>query len=389
VSATTRRDRGERERPAPDARVDRLAVTACTIPTDGPDGREADGTLVWSATTIVLVQVRAGAETGLGYTYGDVAIPAFIESTLAAEVLGKDAFQVPAIWRDMLASIRNAGRPGLGAMAVSAVDTALWDLRARLLGLPLFRALGPFRSRVPVYGSGGFCNYPEARLAKQLAGWVEQGIPRVKLKTSRHPEQDPRRLRAARSAIGDAPLLMTDANGALTRKEALDWARRFREEWNVAWLEEPVSSEDREGLRLVRDQGPPGLDVAAGEYGSVLRDFADLLQAGAVDCLQADVTRCCGISGLLQVAALASAHSLELSAHCAPTLSAHAFCAVEHLRHLEYFHDHVRIEQLLFDGFLVPKEGCMEPDPGRPGLGVELKRSEVERYAVDRRQRGC
>jgi L-alanine-DL-glutamate epimerase-like enolase superfamily enzyme len=252
-------------------------------------------------------------------------------------------------------------------MAVSAVDVALHDLHAKLLGVPLFRALDAFHPRAPVYGSGGFCNYPVERLVEQLSGWVAQGIPRVKLKTSRHPDEDPRRLDAVRRALGDAPLVFTDANGALTRKEALYWAERFRAEWNVAWMEEPVSSADLAGLRLLRDRGPGGLDIAAGEYGFVIRDFLNLLEAGAVDCLQADVTRCGGITGLLKVAGLCSAYAIDLSAHCAPAVSAHALCAVERMRHLEYFHDHVRVEGMVFDGVLAPADGCLEPDPSCPG----------------------
>jgi L-alanine-DL-glutamate epimerase-like enolase superfamily enzyme len=267
-------------------------------------------------------------------------------------------------------------------MAVAAVDIAVWDLRARLLGRPLYQTLPAFHDRVPVYGSGGFTNYPVERLTEQLAGWVDQGIPRVKLKTSRHPDQDPARLSAVRKAIGDDPVLFTDANGAYSRKEALYWAWRFREEFGVAWLEEPVSSDDVEGLHQVRSGGPPGLDIAAGEYGFVLSDFARLLDARAVDCLQADVTRCGGITGLLQVAGLAAAHQVDLSAHCAPAVSAHAFCAVERLRHLEYFHDHVRIESLLFDGTLSPAGGGLRPDPGAPGLGLALRRQDAARYQV-------
>ena len=319
---------------------------------------------------------------GLGYTYADVSAATFVESKLAGVVRGRDPLMIGSIWRDMQVQIRNAGRPGVGAMAVSAVDIALHDLKAKLLGLPVARMLGAFHQRVPVYGSGGFCNYSIDRLVQQLCGWVEQGIPRVKLKTSRHPDQDPDRLSAIRAAVGDEPLLMTDANGALTRKEALYWAQRFRDDWNVAWFEEPVSSADFEGLHLLRDHGPAGLDIAAGEYAFVARDFLNLLEAGAVDCLQADVTRCGGITGVMQVSGLCTAHAIDLSAHCAPAISAHAFCAVERLRHLEYFHDHQRLEAMFFDGVLSPKDGGLEPDASRPGLGLEIKRQDVAKYLV-------
>ncbi|MGI5326066.1 enolase C-terminal domain-like protein [Actinomadura nitritigenes] len=362
--------------------VDGVTVHAFTVPTDGPDGAEEDGTLRWDSTTMVLVEARAGGRTGIGYTYGATAVATLIESTFAPLVRGADALAPAAAWHRMFAAIRNAGRPGAGAMAVSAVDIALWDLKARLLDRPLFQVLPSFHDRVPVYGSGGFTNYPLDRLAGQLAGWVEQGVPRVKLKISRSPDDDPRRLTAVREAIGPEPDLFVDSNGALTRKAALYWARRLADEWDVRWFEEPVSSDDTEGLRLVREHGPGRLEVAAGEYGFVLKDFADLLDGPSVDCLQADVTRCGGVTGLLQVAGLAAARQTGLSAHCAPAVSAHAFCAVERLRHLEYFHDHVRFEDLLFDGTLGPEGGALRPDPDRPGLGLDVKWAAAAKYRV-------
>jgi L-alanine-DL-glutamate epimerase-like enolase superfamily enzyme len=362
--------------------IDSVDVHAFEVPVDGPDGTEEDGTLEWDSTTMVLVRVRAGGRAGLGYTYGDVSVASFIESKLVDVVRGQDVASPAALWHLMGRQIRNAGRPGVGAMAVSAVDVALWDLKARLLELPLVHLLPAWHDRVPVYGSGGFTNYPLDRLTDQLTGWVEQGIPRVKLKTSRDPDRDPQRLTAVRRAIGDGPEVFTDANGALGRKQALYWARRFHDEWDVRWFEEPVSSADLEGLRMLCERGPERLEIAAGEYAYTTRDFVNLVEGPAVDCLQADVTRCGGITGLLEAAGLAAAHHLDLSAHCAPALSAHAFCAVRRLRHLEYFHDHVRLERLLFDGTLSPDGGTLRPDTGRPGLGLEIKWADAERYRV-------
>ncbi|GAA3434099.1 enolase C-terminal domain-like protein [Kutzneria kofuensis] len=362
--------------------VDAVEVHAFTVPTDGPDGTEQDGTLDWHSTTMVLVTARSGDAIGIGYTYGEVATAHLIGSKLTDLVTGADALAPVAAWQRMFEGIRNAGRPGLGAMAVSAVDIALWDLKARLLDLPLVRLLPAGHDAVPIYGSGGFTNYPHARLAEQLAGWVGQGIPRVKLKVGRNPDEDRQRLAAVRHAIGPTPELFVDANGAFTPKQAAAWARRYHDEWGVIWFEEPVSSADLEGLRLVRDRAPAPLEVAAGEYGYVLRDFTNLVTAGAVDCLQADLTRCGGVTGLLAVAGLADAHELDLSAHCAPALSAHAFCAVRRLRHLEYFHDHTRIEALLFDGVLTPVDGTLRPALDRPGTGLAVKWPDAERYRV-------
>ncbi|MFF9311667.1 enolase C-terminal domain-like protein [Streptomyces sp. NPDC014748] len=368
--------------PGPDRPIDAVDVHAFTLPTDGPDGAEQDGTLEWDSTTMILVRVHAGGRTGLGYTYGDVSVAAFLSGAVAPLLRGRSAVAPPALRELTGRRIRNAGRPGVGAMAASAADIALWDLKARLLDLPLVHVLPAHHDRVPVYGSGGFTNYPLDRLAGQLAGWTEQGIGRVKLKTSRDPRRDPERLTAVRAAVGDATEILTDANGALGRKEALYWAHRFHDEWDVRWFEEPVSSADIEGLRMLSERGPARLEIAAGEYAYTTRDFVNLVAAGAVDCLQADVTRCGGISALLEVAGLASAHHLDLSAHCAPAVSAHAFCAVRRLRHLEYFHDHVRFERLVFDGVLSPADGALRPDTGRPGLGLDVRWADAEPHRV-------
>jgi L-alanine-DL-glutamate epimerase-like enolase superfamily enzyme len=203
----------------------------------------------------------------------------------------------------------------------------------------------------------------------------------VKIKVGRDPSRDPDRLSAAREAVGTAELYV-DANGAYSRKQALAWADQFASTWGVTWFEEPVSSADLEGLRLLRDRAPAGMDIAAGEYAYVAADFRNLVETGAVDCLQADVTRCGGITGLTAASGLASAHGIDVSGHCAPAISAHAFCAVERLRHLEYFHDHVRIESMLFDGVLEPSGGSLSPDLSRPGNGLELKREDAERWRV-------
>jgi L-alanine-DL-glutamate epimerase-like enolase superfamily enzyme len=358
-----------------DVAIESLDVASYTIPTDAP---ESDGTLEWDSTTIVAVEVHGGGQTGLGYTYASKGTAALVDEKLRDVVEGSDALTIRSTWLRMGEVLRNAGRPGAGAMAVSAVDTALWDLKARLLDLPLVTLLDAAHEGVPVYGSGGFCSYSLQRLRDQLGGWVADGIPRVKLKVGREPERDPQRLDAVREAIGDGPELYVDANGAYSRKQALAWAERYATEWGVGWFEEPVSSADVEGLRLLRDRAPAGMDIASGEYAYVLRDAVNLVDC--VDCLQIDVTRCMGISGLLEAAALAAAHSLQISGHCAPQLSAHVLAAVPNRRHLEYFHDHVRIESMLFDGVLEPVDGELRPDRSRAGHGLELKREEAERW---------
>jgi L-alanine-DL-glutamate epimerase-like enolase superfamily enzyme len=240
--------------------------------------------------------------------------------------------------------------------------------------------LGRWHDGVAIYGSGGFTSYSLEDLREQASGWMDLGLNAVKIKVGRSPGNDPARLDAVREVIGDDVRLMVDANGAFQPAPALHAAHGAYADHAVTWLEEPVSSDDHDGLRRVRDGAPPGMEIAAGEYGSDLFHFARLLAAESVDVLQADVTRCGGVTGVRRADGLAKAHCLPLSAHCAPAISSHVFAACETTVHLEYFHDHVRIEEMLFDGVLAPQEGRLIPDPDRPGLGIELKRSEAERF---------
>lgn len=359
--------------------VESVEASAYTIPTDAP---ESDGTLAWEATTFVVVTVRAGGAAGIGYTYADAAVTTVVDGKLADVLIGTDALQPPARWAQMQHAVRNLGKPGVVACAISAVDIALWDLRARLLDEPLAIALGAVHDATPVYGSGGFTSYDNDTLCAQLSGWVQAGIPRVKMKVGRHLDADIGRVAAARRAIGDDAELFVDANGAFRRKQALRWAGRFAE-YDVRWFEEPVSSDDLDGLRALCERGPAGMDIAAGEYGYHLPYFHQMLAAGAVDCLQADVTRALGITGVLKVAALCDARGIDLSLHCAPQISAHVGTAVWHLRHLEYFHDHVRIEALAFDGIIDPEPGgLLRPDRAAAGHGLTVKYADLEQYRV-------
>lgn len=358
--------------------IDRIEVSAYKVPTDFP---ESDGTLQWDSTTLVLVEARAGDETGLGYTYADTAAARLIHDLLSKVVAGCDVMATAACWEAMVRRTRNLGRPGIVSMAISAVDSALWDLKARLLDLPLVTLLGSVRESVPVYGSGGFTSYSEQQLQQQLAGWVEQGIPRVKMKVGCDARADIERVRAARRAIGPETELFVDANGAYSRKQALEQAGKFAE-FDVKWFEEPVSSDDLPGLRLLQDRAPAGIEIAAGEYGYDAGYFRRMLAAGAVDVLQADATRCGGVTGFIRVAPLCEAYHVPLSAHTAPTLHTHVCCAALPVRHVEYFHDHVRIEQMLFDGVTSPVNGALRPDLSRPGMGIEFKQAAARRFAA-------
>jgi L-alanine-DL-glutamate epimerase-like enolase superfamily enzyme len=337
--------------------------------------------LEWDSTTLVVVHAFAGNEIGLGYTYADSATATLIHKLLANVVAGQDAMSPVACWNQMARRIRNLGRPGIASMAISAVDVALWDLKAHLLNLPLVTLLGAVRDSVSIYGSGGFTSYSDEQLRNQFGGWVEQGISRVKMKIGRDANADLHRVAVARDTIGPSAELFVDANGAYSRKQALAQAEKFADS-GVSWFEEPVSSDDLKGLRLLRDRAPAGIDIAAGEYGYDSWYFRRMLDAGAVDVLQADATRCGGITGFRQAAALCEAHHVPLSAHTAPTIHMHLGCAAIPLRHLEYFHDHVRIEKMFFDGVSMPIAGELSPNLRRPGMGIEFKQIDAHRFAA-------
>lgn len=352
---------------------------AYTIPTDAP---EADGTIAWDSTTLIVVTLDAGEAQGIGYTYGHRTCAAVAQELITRHCLRQDPLDTNKLYAAMRQSQRNYGREGIGAAALSAVDMAIWDLKAKLLQQPLARLLGLMREAAPVYGSGGFTTYTDTQLREQLAGWVEAGISAVKMKIGAHPDEDPHRVAAARRAIGEKAELFIDANGAYSRKQALMFAHKFHAEQNVTWFEEPVSSDDLTGLHLLRTQGPAGMDIAAGEYGWNAQYLRTMIEAEAIDVIQADATRCGGVTGFLDAVALADAHPIPLSAHCGPTIHMHLACAARPLRHVEYFHDHVRIESMLFDGFrAASKDGCMHPDFSRPGLGITFKQKDAEKFA--------
>ena len=359
--------------------IDSLDVSVYEFPLDEP---QSDGTLTWDSTTMVLVQVAAEDATGLGYTYGSAACATVVREKLVDVVVGSDPIEVTRIWSAMQRVIRNVGRPGVVSHAMAAVDTALWDLKARLLEVPLAALLGAVRDDVPVYGSGGFTSMGDEQMEKQLSEWVHGlGIPRVKIKVAedwgRQERRDLTRTELARRVIGEGAELFVDANGGYSRKQAVRMARRFTDH-GVTWLEEPVSSDDLEGLREIRDLVDQ--DVAAGEYGYHLSYFEHMLAAGAVDCLQADVTRCGGITEFVRVAALAAAHGLGVSSHTAQAISLAPCAAIPNLRHVEWFADHAAIESLAFDGISTPEGGSLRPDLSRPGHGLDLKRQDIERF---------
>jgi L-alanine-DL-glutamate epimerase-like enolase superfamily enzyme len=360
--------------------IEQLKVAAYTVPNETPSG---DGTKLWDSVTIVTVHASSDGQTGFGYTYADSSTAKLILEHLERAVCGLDAMSIPAAWHSMNRAVRDlGGQTGLSQIAISAVDTALWDLKARLLNLPLVDLLGSVRDGAVVYGSGGYVTYTKDQLQEQLGGWASDGLSLVKMKIGRNPDQDCERVAWAREAIGPAVRLMVDANGAYTVKEALDFSQRFKA-LGVVWFEEPVPSSDLCGLKQLRGAVPAPIEIAAGEYGSRLDYYRRMIESSAVDVVQADASRCGGFTSFMGVNAICQSWNMPLSAHCAPSLHAHVGAAAVKLRHLEYFHDHTRVEKMLMDGVPVPnRDGRLIPDRSRPGNGLIFKFADAERYVA-------
>jgi L-alanine-DL-glutamate epimerase-like enolase superfamily enzyme len=360
--------------------IDAVHARAYKIPTEDPE--ESDGSLKWTSTTLVFVEVHAGEHLGIGYTYADASAATLVEGLLRDALVEKDALETAERYAEMFAKVRNNGPEGIAAMAVSALDIALWDLKGKILNAPVSVLLGAARKATPVYGSGGFTSYSERRLTEQLSRWVhDERIPRVKMKVGRDPDADPDRVAAARKAIGKDAELFVDANGAYSRQQALKLARTFSAA-RVSWFEEPVYHNDLEGNRFLCERAPPGMEISNGEYGSLPYTFQRIIAARAADVLQADVTRCGGYSGFLAVDGLCQAYMFPLSSHCAPYVTLPVATAAKMLRHIEYFHDHVRIERMLFDGTSDLRDGALQQDLARPGIGLEFKRADAQRFAI-------
>jgi L-alanine-DL-glutamate epimerase-like enolase superfamily enzyme len=351
-----------------------LRASAFSIPTRTP---EADGTLRWDKTVLVIVELAIGDVSGLGYTYADEATAHFVCEHLAPIALDADVMAPTKAFAEMGAKVRNVGREGVAATAIAAVDMALWDAKAKLLGTSLAGLLGPQRPDVEAYASGGFTSYTEDELRAALREYVAAGFRQIKMKIG-DAASTARRVEVAREVLGCGHALFVDANGAFSPRHAVQMARAL-EPFDVRWFEEPCSSDDIDGLRFVRDRAPAGMDIAAGEYGYTSRGLGRFLSAEAVDVLQADATRC-GVTGFLQVAAMCEARAAPLSAHCAPAVHAHLGCVAATMMNVEYFYDHARVESMLFDGPWAPRGGKLAFDATSPGLGVRFKRADAAPY---------
>jgi L-alanine-DL-glutamate epimerase-like enolase superfamily enzyme len=352
----------------PTPTIEAVDAAAYRFPTPQP---EADGTLTWDATVAVTATIRAGGQCGLGWTYSSEVTANVITAHLAPCLEGRDAFDIAGGWTAMHRAGRNLGTRGLYMHALSAVDIAWWDLKARLLGKPLNDLLGRCRDAVPVYGSGGFTNLTDRQLADQVEAWSAAGCTAMKIKIGEgwgtSARRDLARTRRLRGLAGPGIDLMVDANGGYRRAQAQRVGHDL-DELGVTWFEEPVSSDDVEALAAVRDE--VRCDVAAGEYVYDQFDVNRLLPV--VDCLQLDATRCGGYTGWLRGASSAQARNLKVSAHCAPALHVSVAAAVPNTRHIEWFVDHARLEPQLVADAPEVRAGEARVNRTAPGHGMTV-----------------
>lgn len=346
-------------------------VAVYRVPTPQP---EADGTAAWSATTVVVVRIGEEGEQGLGWSYTEPAAASVVTGAIAPLLQDADLDDIPELRHRMQRRLRNAGATGIAASALSAVDTALWDLKARRHRIPLPDLLGRARDSVRIYGSGGFTTYDDATTAAELEHWLELGASAVKIKVGESfgtdADRDLARVALARSVVGGAVEVFVDANGGYSVKRAVRMGQVLRE-LDVRWFEEPVSADFPRRLAEVRRQ--TAIDVAAGEYVWRTGDAEALLEADAVDCLQLDVTRCGGYSGFLECSAMAAGRGLDVSVHCGPHLALPVALSVPNLRHIEFFIDHERVDEALFDGLPRVVDGALVSRADAPGHGIGIR----------------
>jgi L-alanine-DL-glutamate epimerase-like enolase superfamily enzyme len=358
--------------------ITEFKVSTYQIPTETP---ESDGTLDWNATGLILVELKAGGKTGLGYSYANLAFAKIVEELLKKVVAQGNAMDLPQLWGKLVRHVRNDGEMGGTAMAISAIDNALWDLKAKILGVSLAALFGQCRESIDAYGSGGFTDYSFEQLRTQIQNWQKTGISKFKMKIGTHVEDDAKRVHFVRECIGGEAELFVDANGAYDFQTTLLMAENFARD-RVTWFEEPIPPGDVKGMKELKKRLPPGMNLAVGEY---IYDFSDLafrLGNEAEDFIQLDATRCKGMSGFIRGAAACEIAYLPVSSHCAPSIHIALACSIPNFKHLEYFYDHSRIENLLFEGVIQPKNGKLAPDLSRPGIGLEFKRADAEKYKV-------
>ncbi|WP_308918002.1 mandelate racemase/muconate lactonizing enzyme family protein [Jannaschia sp. LMIT008] len=358
--------------------IESVALRMVDLP---PKVRRVDAiqTFERQETPVVTITDSEGA-AGIGYAYtigtGGPSVMALLERTLAPLLIGRDADRIDGLWHEMLRATNATAVGAITSLSLAAVDTALWDLRCRRAGLPLWKMAGGARDRVPVYSTeGGWLNLSEAALAEEAAAAREAGFRGAKMKVGLPTGgEDARRIRAVRDAVGPDFEVMVDANQSFDLSEAIRRAA-ILEEHGIAWFEEPMAADRVAAHRtLARATRVP---IAVGESLYSLGQFNEYLAAGAASVVQVDVARVGGVTPWLKVAALAEAHGVRVAPHFLMELHLSLVCAAPAARWLEY------IPQLdAITRAPIRMEDGMAHAPDAPGLGIDWDTEAVERLSV-------
>ncbi|MDR1589071.1 MAG: mandelate racemase/muconate lactonizing enzyme family protein [Oscillospiraceae bacterium] len=330
--------------------------------------------------TVVRVITESGAE-GYGMTFSD-PVAEYIQKVLKEEVVGKDALACEDIWSAMFTQIRSSGRKGAALLGMSAIDIAIWDIRGKILGQPVYRLLGGTNRMIPAYASVGFLSMPDEEVAEKAVEYTEDGYKTLKIKvgydSGRNIRADFRRVEKVRRAVGDETGVIIDANGVYDAATAIRLAAML-EPLDISLFEEPTHADDIDGLARVRSM--TRIPVASGENEYTRYGCRDLMLARAVDVLQCDVTRAGGFTEMIKIAALAQAFNVKLAPHFWPQFSAHLLSAVPNGLYLEVFPTPkgvpaggsiIKNQPSVIDGFYEL--------PDKPGFGLEFDLEYLSRY---------
>ena len=331
---------------------------------------------------LVHIKTDEGVE-GLGVGEAPPGVRQVVESGFKELLIDQDPFDIEKIRHRLFWRSHRYGRQGIASRAASAIDIGLWDLKAKALGLPLYRLLGAFTDTVPIYGSGGWTDFSEQELVAEMTGHVEQGIKAVKMKIGKDmgksEREDIERVAAVRKAVGDDVALYVDVNSGYYAKQAIYMCKEF-EQYQVGWIEEPVLADDLTGLAEIRRA--VSIPVATGEEEYTKQGFKELISGGAVDIVQPDVQRIGGVTEWMKVARLAEAFGLPMAPHAAQLVHLHVACAIPNLKAVEYMNHYLEADRLWYTEFPEPRDGMWSPYPDKPGLGLELDPYAVDRWSV-------
>ena len=321
--------------------------------------------------------------TGLGIGKSAPGIKQIVESIFAPILIGQDPYDIEKLWDLMYWAIRSFGRKGVAFQAISSVDISLWDLKAKSLDLPLYKLLGAFSDAVPIYGSGGWTNYTEEQLVREMTDYVDRGIPRVKMKVGKDfgksEKEDLQRLELVRKSVGDDIEIFVDANWGYYPKQAIMMAKQF-ENYNIGWFEEPTTAEDIAGLSEIRHS--ISMPLASGELEYSKYGFKELISRGGCDIAQPDVGHVGGITEWLKIAHIAHSFNIQIAPHAHQLVHLHLGCATPNLKVIEYMNTSLEIDRIFFNEFPQQKGGMWKPFHDKPGLGLDLNPKAVEKWAV-------